>query len=121
MNDDVKRALETDLTIDITTTGRKSGVQRLTEIWFHNLDGRIYITGLPGKRDWYANLRANPRLTFHIKQSAKADIPATSRVVDDPEERRSVLKGIIDKLGGDRDLDSWTEASPLVEVTLEQG
>ena len=40
MNAEVSRALEQDRTIDITTTGRKSGQVRRTEIWFHNLDGR---------------------------------------------------------------------------------
>jgi hypothetical protein len=46
----VRRALASDRTIDITTTGRRSGQPRRIEIWFHNLGGRIYISGLPGSR-----------------------------------------------------------------------
>ena len=42
MDESVERALERDRTIDITTTGRQSGQPRRLEIWFHNLDGRIY-------------------------------------------------------------------------------
>ena len=118
MNDEIKHALETDLTIDITTTGRKSRVERKTEIWFHNIDGRLYITGLPGKRDWFANLAANPAFTFHLKQSAEADLPAIARVISDPQERRTVLTGIIAKLGGNRNIDEWAVSSPLVEVQL---
>ena len=56
MDDAVRRALENDLVIDITTTGRKTGRPRRKEIWFHNIDGHLYITGTPGRRDWYANL-----------------------------------------------------------------
>jgi deazaflavin-dependent oxidoreductase (nitroreductase family) len=72
----IEQALKSDNLIDITTTGKKTGSPRRIEIAFHNFDGALYITGLPGKRDWYANLLAQPRFTFHLKQSAHADLPA---------------------------------------------
>jgi hypothetical protein len=75
MDKEVKETLERDRTIDITITGRKTGQPRRKEIWFHNLEGRLFITGTPGRRDWYANMPANPDFTFHLKQS----VPATSR------------------------------------------
>ena len=43
MDEAVQRALEQDRTIDITTTGRKTGQTRRKEIWFHNIEGRLYI------------------------------------------------------------------------------
>ena len=43
---DVQAALAVDMTIDITTNGRLSGELRRIEIWFLNIDGLIYITGL---------------------------------------------------------------------------
>ena len=64
MGEAVRRALNLDHTIDITTTGRKTGQPRRTEIWFHNIDGRLYVTCTPGNRDWYANFVANPRFIF---------------------------------------------------------
>ena len=80
MTDGVREALERDRVIDITTTGRVSGEPRRIEIWFHNLAGRLYITGLPGRpRSWLANLSAEPRFTFHLKGSTKADLPARAR------------------------------------------
>ena len=63
MDDQIRRALARGHLIDITTTGRKTGEPRRLEMWFHNLDGRIYITGTPGRRDWYANLVAEPAFT----------------------------------------------------------
>ena len=45
----IESALREDRVIDITTTGRKSGQPRRIEIWFHNLDGALYLTGLPGR------------------------------------------------------------------------
>ncbi|MEE9199492.1 MAG: nitroreductase/quinone reductase family protein [Dehalococcoidia bacterium] len=124
MNDDIQQALKQDhtdhdRTIDITTSGRKTGLPRRTEIWFHNLDGRIYITGTPGHRDWLANLLANPEFTFHLKSNVQADLPARARPIMDSKERREVMSGIIGKLEGDRDLDEWVQSSPLVEVEFQ--
>src|SRR4051812_27381293 len=77
MSDATATALAQDRVIDITTIGRKTGEPRRIEIWFHRLDGRYYITGTPGRpRDWYANLVAQPGFTFHLKESATADLPA---------------------------------------------
>ena len=118
MDERVQQALQQDRVIDITTMGRKSGRPRRKEIWFHNLDGRLYITGRPGPRDWYSNMLANPEFTFHLKQSAQADLPARATPLLDPDQRREVLSGIHEKLGGDRDTDAWVQGSPLVEVEL---
>lgn len=58
----IQQALDSDRAIDITTIGRTSGQPHWIEIWFHTIDGKLYITGLPGRRDWYANMGANPGL-----------------------------------------------------------
>ena len=120
MDAKIQHALTTDRTIDITTKGRKSGLPRRIEIWFFNLDGKIYITGSPGKRSWYANLLANPDFTFHLNGSIEADLPARARAILDEAERRRVLRGIVDQLDGDRDLDTWVAESPLVEVGFKE-
>jgi deazaflavin-dependent oxidoreductase (nitroreductase family) len=113
----VQRALENDRTIDITTTGRRSGQARRIEIWRYRYDGRTFLSGSPGTRDWYANLIANPEFTFHLKGSAQADLPAVARPITDEEERREVVTGILEDLGrGSGNLEEWVESSPLVEV-----
>jgi len=120
---EVQNALDRDLTIDITMTGRRSRRPRKLEIWFHRFDGRYFITGNPGPRDWYANLLSNPNFTFHLKESAKADLPARARPVTDPEEKRRVLLGadsIWDK-PNELTVDEWVRHSPMVEVIFENG
>jgi deazaflavin-dependent oxidoreductase (nitroreductase family) len=119
MNEQIQRALQTDRTIDITTTGRKSGEPRRIEIWFHNIDGRLYITGTPGPRDWYATLVENPHFIFHLKESVQADLPARAVPIADEAQKRRVLSAIIARLEGDRDIEAWVQDSPLVEVILE--
>jgi deazaflavin-dependent oxidoreductase (nitroreductase family) len=112
----VSQALASDRVIDITTTGRKTGQARRIEIWFHRIDGRLYITGTPGARGWYANLVTQPDFTFHLKESAQADLPARATPVLGAEKAR-VLKAIADSLPGSR-VTFDTETSPLVEVVL---
>jgi deazaflavin-dependent oxidoreductase (nitroreductase family) len=117
MDEVVQRALENDRTIDITTTGRTSGEPRRIEIWFYRYDGRIFLSGSPGTRDWYANLVAHPKFTFHLKGSAQADLPAVARPITDEDERREVITGILEELGrGHGGVDEWVAGSPLAEV-----
>jgi deazaflavin-dependent oxidoreductase (nitroreductase family) len=118
MDEVIERALQTDRLIDITTTGRKSGNPHRIEIAFHYLDEVVYISGLPGKRDWYANMVANPEFTFHLKQSVQADIPAKATPVLADAPRREILTRILQKWGRQQELESFMENSPLVEVQL---
>ena len=120
MNGEFRRALERGHTIDITTTGRRSGQPRRIEIVFHNIGGRLYISGAPSprRRDWLANLEANPRFTFHLKGAVRADLPARARVIADEAERRAVLPHVARAWGRD-DLEVMVRQSPLIEVTLD--
>ena len=117
MDDRIRRALENDRTIDITTTGRNSGQPRRIEVWRYRYDGRIFLSGSPGTRDWYANLLVKPEFTFHLKGSVQADLPAIAHPVTDETERRKVMPSILDELGrGAGDLEEFVARSPLVEV-----
>jgi deazaflavin-dependent oxidoreductase (nitroreductase family) len=105
--------------IDITTIGRQTGEPRRIEIVFHNIDGRLFISGMPGfKRSYIANLTANPKFTLHLKGAVTADLAATARVITDPAERREVLPGIARAWKRD-DIDAMVETSPLLEVTID--
>ena len=119
----VQEALEKDLIIDITTTGKKSGSPRRVEIWFHSLDGILYIAGLllPGTRAWYTNILKDPRLTFHLKGTTKADLPALATPITDAAERHRVLERICDNLGEPQLLEARVAESPLIKVDLEAG
>jgi hypothetical protein len=116
----VRRALQRGHRIDITTTGRKSGWPRRIELVFHNIDGRIYISGRPGwPRGWIANLRADPRMIFHLKGPVSADMPANGRVILDREERERIIPRIAAGWGYDPAL--MVASSPLIEVTFPGG
>lgn len=118
--DAIREALTHGGLVDITTTGRKSGEKRRLEIAFHNIDGRIYISGMPSprRRSWLANLDANPKFTFHLKGRVRADLPARARIIDDVEERRELLPHIA-RAWRRNDVERMVEQSPLIEVLLE--
>ncbi|WP_420629218.1 nitroreductase/quinone reductase family protein [Candidatus Leptofilum sp.] len=118
MDERIRQALDTNDTIDITTTGRKSGLPRRIEIWFRRVNGRTYITGTPGTRSWYANLLANPSFTFHLKQTIQADLPAIARFVLKLDERRAILAdpAMAWYQAQVRSLEDLVAGSPLIEV-----
>src|SRR5215470_11450999 len=118
MDTRIRRALETERTIDITTIGRTSGHPHRIEIWFHNLEGRLYLTGTPGTRGWYANLLAHPEFTFHLKGAVRADLPARAAAVVEAASRRAILSRLLPRLGRAEEMDAWVRDSPLVEVEL---
>ncbi len=120
-DDDIRRALVADRTIDITTTGARSGVPRRIETWRYRVGDRIFLSGRPGRRSWYANLLAHPEFTYHLKGSAQADLAARAHPVTDPERRRAVLSELLAGLGRPGDLERWLADSPLVEVELLEG
>src|ERR1700693_5887571 len=118
MNDDISRALMHGHTIDITTTGRRSGLPRRIEIVFHNIDGRLYISAIPHaerRRSWLCNLEATPAFTFHLTGPLQADLPATARVITDEAERREILPHVARAWRRD-DLEAMVSWSPLIEV-----
>lgn len=119
MDDTISQALSHGGTIDVTTTGRRTGLPRRIEIVFFNFGGRLYISGMPSRRrrSWLANLEAQPAFTFHLKGRVNADLPATAREITDPAERRDILARVA-RAWRRTDLDAMVAYSPLVEVTI---
>ena len=124
MDPEVKAALERDRTVDITTTGRKSGRPRTIETWFYRSRGRYFLSGSPGTRDWQANLIANPRMKFHLKESINRTLDATASHIKDAGQRRTIISGFDRFREGSptflgSDLDAWVESSPLIELVFD--
>ncbi|MSQ40525.1 MAG: DUF385 domain-containing protein [Dehalococcoidia bacterium] len=118
MEPEVQQALEKDRLIDITTTGRKTGQSWRKEIGFHLIDGRLYLSGTPGPRSWYANMIANPDFTVHLKQSVQRDLHVRAKPIQGKTAKRAVMAKIGERLRARRpiDVEEWVEGSPLVEV-----
>ena len=104
-------------TVEISTRGRSSGRLRRIEIWMYEIDGRYFITGTPGPRDWYANVLAEPILTLHLP--GQIDLEATAIPMNDSIVRRAVFTA--DKTWWYRSqtsVDDLVANSPMVELTF---
>jgi deazaflavin-dependent oxidoreductase (nitroreductase family) len=89
--DQIRAALDRAMTVDITTTGRRTGEPTRIEIWMFKVGDRYIITGTPGPRDWYANVLADPRMIVHLKDGLPVDLDAVATPISDPSIRRQVL------------------------------
>ena len=119
--DQIKRALSRGHTIDITTTGRRTGEPRRIEIVFHNIDGRIIITGSPRadrRRSWLYNLDADPNMTVHLKGAVQADLPATAREITDPADRQAIADWVATNAWKNQDAAALAAYAPMIEVTI---
>jgi len=120
VDENTKTALYCSQVIDLTTTGRRTGRPRRIEIFLHEEDGQLFISGMPRAdrtRDWIQNITADPHIVVHLKQSISADIPATARVITDPLERRPFIEAAARRWGR-TDVDEMLQHSPLIVLTV---
>ena len=121
MDEATVNALHHSQVIDLTTTGRRTGQPRKIEIFLHDKDGLLFISGMPRAdrtRDWIHNITADPRVVVHLKQSmTPVDIPATARVVTDLAERRPLMEAAAQRWGR-TDVEEMVQHSPLIVLTV---
>ena len=86
-----KADLETvanESTVEITTTGRKSGKAHIKPIWFVYDQGHLYLqSGQEGKSDWYQNLKKNPQMTLKI---GTVTFQGKAKFIDDQNETERI-------------------------------
>lgn len=122
MTDPVITALARGGMVEISTIGRRSKNPHRIQVGLHNIDRTLYISGRPGKRDWYANLKANPSFTIHFTRGATADVPAVAEFVPDRTVRKTLIQKVMISGHGmsperaAREFDQWMSRSPLVIV-----
>ena len=123
MDASVRHVLDRSQTIDLTTTGRRTGRPRRIEIALHNVDGRLLISGIPVRgrtRAWLLNVGTNPAVTLHLRargDAPAADVDGEARVVTDRSEREALLARVA-RNWGRTDLDAMVESSPLMEIRV---
>jgi hypothetical protein len=132
LDERVEGALAKGGVIDVMSPGRRSGRPRRIDIVFHNMDGRIYITGTssPRRSDSLGNLDARPELTLHLMDPVRVYLSAHAHIVEDETERRRILAPIARSwrrndsgLWADEprpDVETMVRLSPLIEVTLDR-
>ena len=77
---DLRRILSGSFFLRTSMIRRRTGTLRTvatTYVW--DGEDRLYLSGYPGRRDWVANMAANPEVTIHTVESEPwYDIPAST-------------------------------------------
>jgi deazaflavin-dependent oxidoreductase (nitroreductase family) len=103
-------------TIDLTTLGRRSGRPATVEIWWFHSEDRFIVTGTPGRRDWYANVLANPTVQVRARSE---EYQGRAKVVNDREFRqRFFTDGAARWYSTQSQLNSLVERAPMIEIEL---
>jgi len=66
----------------LITTGRRSGLPRVTPLQYEEIDGKFYVASARGDRaDWFRNIQANPKV--QVKVSSRR-LQAYAETVTEP-------------------------------------
>ncbi len=128
----VLAALLGDRTVDIITTGARTGSLRTTEIWTTIIGGEVFLCGTPNAslpgverkpRDWLANLVAHPRFTLRLKSTVHTDLAAEAERVSDAEERRRIMSAPATEYyrGQAKSIEHAARDSPMVRLRFVDG
>ena len=103
----------------LTSTGAKSGEERLNLIGYFDIDDKIYVVGSAAGRDaspaWVFNLRANPNVSIEVgsdppKRVVAHELPR--------EERDRIYAIIVERAPGFGEYEKRTErVIPVFELT----
>jgi len=67
------------LVLLLITTGRKTGLRRITALQYEEIDGAIYVASSRGQEaDWFRNVVANPRVEVKVKSRRFCGIGETT-------------------------------------------
>lgn len=103
----------------LTSTGARSGVQRVNPVAYFDIDDAIYVVGSAAGRDrdpaWVLNIRATPAVTVEIG----ADPPRTATARELPrDERDRVYQVVVQRAPGFADYEQRTDrVIPVFELT----
>jgi len=105
----------------LTSTGARSGLQRVNPVAYFDVDGKIYIVGSAAGRDnnpaWVHNIRANPRVIVEI--GSQAPRPGTVRELP-RGERDSVYRIVVERAPGFGEYQERTDrVIPIFELITE--
>jgi deazaflavin-dependent oxidoreductase (nitroreductase family) len=121
MDQAIREAMGKGGIADITTIGRRSGLPRRIEIYFHCFDGEYFLTGRPGrKRDWERNIEAHPEFVLHLKRGVTADVEVVGEPEPDREVRARILRrALVESWGSPPDrvdarLHEWVDDAPFI-------
>ena len=79
----------------LTTTGRKSGLPRVTPLQYEEIEGLFYVGSARGdKSDWYRNILADPKVEVRVKSPR---FVGTAETIADVERVADYLEIVMER------------------------
>jgi deazaflavin-dependent oxidoreductase (nitroreductase family) len=105
----------------LTSTGAKSGAQRVNPVAYFDIDGKIYIVGSGAGRDhspaWVHNIRAHPDVSVEI--GSEAPKPVTARELPG-DERDRIYRIVVERAPGFGEYEERTDRLiPVFELITD--
>ena len=105
----------------LTSTGARSGAQRVNPVAYFDIDDKIYIVGSAAGRDnnpaWVYNIRAHPEVSVEI--GAEASKPATVRELP-RDERDRIFRIVVERAPGFGEYEERTDrVIPVFELVAD--
>ena len=102
----------------LTSTGARSGAQRVNPVAYFDIDDKIYVVGSAAGRDnnpaWVHNIRAHPDVSVEI--GSEAPKPATVRELP-RDERDRIFRIVVERAPGFGEYEERTDrVIPVFEL-----
>lgn len=115
-NQMVKKSIDSSAELQITVTGRKTGREHSTPVWFVREESRIYLLPVQGsKNEWYKNVLKSKQMKI---SSGELSLQLTPKPITEPNR----VAGIVDrfrKKHGEGDVKRYYSVFDVaVELTL---
>src|SRR5689334_1321872 len=94
----------------LTSTGAKSGTERVNLVAYFDIDGKIYVVGSAAGRDsspgWVFNLRADPEVVIEVGSEVAREVVARELP---REERDRIYEVVVERAPGFGDYEKRTD------------
>jgi deazaflavin-dependent oxidoreductase (nitroreductase family) len=113
---DVKNTLDNTKEIEITVTGRRSGREISTPVWFVREGEKLYLVPVSGSdSDWFKNVRKTRRIRVAANGTA---IESDAMPITDAGKVGDIVEKFRDKYGADQVQEYYPKRDVAVEVPL---
>src|SRR2546427_6301773 len=113
---EIQKALDSSVELQITVTGRKSGREHSTPVWFVREGKTLFLMPVRGsKNQWYKNVLKSKRIKI---SSGKVSLELSAKLISDSKSVASVADKFRKKHGEDHVKKYYAAFDAVVEVSL---
>lgn len=115
-SNEVQKALDSSVELQITVTGRKTGRQRSTPVWFVREGKTVFLMPTNGsKNQWYKNVQKSKKIKI---SSGKVTLDLAVKPITESKKVASVLEKFRKKHGAGDVKKYYSGFDAAIELTL---